>query len=125
MRFPALKHILLAVGACYAIISPMNAFAHGGVKLEQDECVLKIGPNTMHFIGYELNGEEQEFCEDIAKTGPTVIALTAVSPDLRDMAIGIAWSKISARRRRKPIRLCDRRLFSAESLPERHDDVPA
>jgi hypothetical protein len=65
------------------------ASAHGGVKLEQDECVLKIGPNTMHFIGYQRTGEEQEFCEDIAQTGPTVIALTGVSPDLRDMAIGI------------------------------------
>ncbi len=51
--------------------------------------MLKIGPNTMHFIGYQRTGEEQEFCEDIAHTGPTVIALTAVSPDLRDMAIGV------------------------------------
>jgi hypothetical protein len=43
----------------------------------------------MHFIGYQRAGEEQEFCEDIAQTGPTVIALTAISPDLRDMAIGV------------------------------------
>jgi hypothetical protein len=70
-------------------VAAAPASAHGGVKLEQDECVLKIGPNTMHFIGYQRTGEEQEFCEDIAQTGPTVIALTAVSPDLRDMAIGI------------------------------------
>jgi len=89
MRFSVFKHALLAVGLCYRLIAPHNAYAHGGVKLEQDECVLKIGPNTMHFIGYQRSGEEQEFCEDIAKTGPTIIALTAVSPDLRDMAIGI------------------------------------
>jgi hypothetical protein len=81
-----------AILAASLLISPLaanSARAHGGVKLEQDECVLKIGPNTMHFIGYQRTGEEEEFCEDIAKTGPTVIALTAVSPDLRDMAIGI------------------------------------
>ena len=72
-----------------AFIAPESARAHGGVKLEQDECVLKIGPNTMHFVGYQRTGEEQEFCEDIAETGPTVIGLTAVSPDLRDMAIGV------------------------------------
>jgi hypothetical protein len=65
------------------------AFAHGGVKLEQDECVLKIGPSTMHFIGYQPRGEFEEFCEDIRYTGPTQIALTAVQPDLRDMAIGV------------------------------------
>jgi hypothetical protein len=83
------------IGAIFALCfigaaaSSSTASAHGGVKLEQDECVLKIGPNKMHFIGYQRVGEEQEFCEDIAQTGPTVIALSAVSPDLRDMAIGV------------------------------------
>jgi hypothetical protein len=70
-------------------LAPSCGLAHGGVKLEQDECVLHIGPSTMHFIGYQRSGEEQEFCEDIAKTGPTVIALEAVSDELRDMAIGV------------------------------------
>ena len=65
-----------------------GAQAHGGVKLEQDECVLQLGPSTMHFIAYQRSGEEQEFCQDIGQTGPTVFALTAVSPELRDMAIG-------------------------------------
>jgi len=58
-----------------ACVSPNGAAAHGGVKLEQDECVLRIGPNTMHFVGYQRAGEEQEFCEDIAQTGPTVISV--------------------------------------------------
>jgi len=87
--------ILRTAGAVFAIClvtaftMPESAIAHGGVKLEQDECVFKIGPNTMHFVGYQRVGEEQEFCEDIAQTGPTVIGLTAVSPDLRDMAVGV------------------------------------
>jgi hypothetical protein len=79
-----------AIGLVAAFgLAPSGASAHGGVKLEQDECVLRIGQSTMHFIGYQRSGEEQEFCEDIAQTGPTVIALEAVSDDLRDMAIGI------------------------------------
>jgi hypothetical protein len=69
-------------------LTPSAALAHNAVKLEQDECVFKIGPSTMHFIAYQRTGEEQEFCQDIAQTGPTVIALQAVSPDMRDMAIG-------------------------------------
>lgn len=88
----SIKRGLLAaafLAAAALIGAPTSALAHGGVRLEQDECVLRIGPSTMHFIGYQRTGEEAEFCEDIAKTGPTVIALTAVSPDLRDMAIGI------------------------------------
>jgi hypothetical protein len=70
-------------------LAPASAFAHGGVKLEQDECVFRIGPSSMHFIGYQRAGEEQEFCEAIAQTGPTVIALEAVSDELRDMAMGV------------------------------------
>lgn len=81
--------VVLAVCFGAASIMPISASAHGGVKLEQDECVFKIVPNTMHFVGYQRSGEEQEFCEDIAQTGPTVIGITAVSPDLRDMAIGV------------------------------------
>ncbi len=81
--------VVLAVFLGAASLTPIGASAHGGVKLEQDECVFKIGPNTMHFVGYQRSGEEQEFCEDIAQTGPTVIGITAVSADLRDMAIGV------------------------------------
>jgi hypothetical protein len=84
-----LRPLIAAICFGFAGIASTAASAHGGVKLEQDECVFKIGPSTMHFIGYQRVGEEQEFCEDIAQTGPTVIALTAVSQDLRDMAIGI------------------------------------
>lgn len=80
----------LALGALLGLaLSSTGAQAHGGVKLEQDECVMQLGPNTLHFIGYQRSGEEQEFCQDIAQTGPTVIALSAVSPELRDMAIGV------------------------------------
>ena len=90
MEASALKHAIVATFvAAFLAWGAGGASAHGGVRLEQDECVIKIGPNTMHFIGYQRAGEEQEFCEDIARTGPTVIALSAVSPDLRDMAIGI------------------------------------
>jgi hypothetical protein len=89
MKFRIAAYAVLAASLLMSPLVANSARAHGGVKLEQDECVLKIGPNTMHFIGYQRTGEEQEFCEDIAQTGPTVIALTAVSPDLRDMAIGI------------------------------------
>jgi hypothetical protein len=80
--------VALGVVAAFGL-SPSGASAHGGVKLEQDECVMRIGQSTMHFIAYQRSGEEQEFCQDIAQTGPTVIALEAVSEEVRDMAIGV------------------------------------
>jgi hypothetical protein len=80
------------IGAAMALawaLAAGGASAHNGVKLEQDECVFKIGPSTMHFIAYQREGEEQEFCQDIAKTGPTIVAISTVSEDMRDMAIGV------------------------------------
>jgi hypothetical protein len=61
-----------------------SAVAHDGVKLEQDTCVVKVGPVKVHFIGYQRTGEPQEFCQDIAQTGPTVIALSALEDRLPD-----------------------------------------
>ena len=102
MEFRAFKHALTALAAAFFMtVFACSAYAHGGVKLEQDECILKIGPSTMHFIGYQRTGEEQEFCEDIAQTGPTVIAFTAISPDLRDMAIGVRVVKDVGEEREK------------------------
>ena len=78
--------IVVAAGVQFA---PAQALAHNGVRLEQDECVLRIGPSSIHFSAYQRVGEEQEACEDVWNTGPTVIGLTAVSAELRDMAIGV------------------------------------
>ncbi len=94
MRGLLTRRCLAAIAVSFGValgigMSTTEAMAHGGVKLEQDDCVMQLGPNTLHFIGYQRSGEEQEFCQDIAQTGPTVIALSAVSPELRDMAIGV------------------------------------
>lgn len=72
---------LFALALTCAMAAGGSAFAHGGVKLEQDTCVVKVGPVTVHFIGYQSKGEPEEFCEDIAHTGPTVIALSAMESD--------------------------------------------
>jgi len=103
---------LFALAMAGSAFAPSSAFAHGGVKLEQDECVTTVGPVKVHFIGYQRKGEPEEFCADIVRTGPTVIALTALelgrlpdsymaqnqapsatpaapAVDLRDIAIGV------------------------------------
>lgn len=107
-----------------AIAFGSSAFAHGGVKLEQDTCAVKVGPVAVHFIGYQSKGEPEEFCDDIARTGPTVIALSAmewgrlpdsyiiqnqapaetpskVSVDLREIAIGVRIIKDAGEEKEK------------------------
>ena len=55
-----------------------SAWAHDGVALEKDFCTIKAGPYAIHFSAYQRYGEEQEACDDIFKTGPTVFGLTSV-----------------------------------------------
>lgn len=61
------------------------ALGHGGVTIEKDQCVLRIGPNTVHFAGYQPAHSFLEFCEDIPYTGPTIIVLDLVDSELRAM----------------------------------------
>jgi len=69
------------------LVTP-GALAHGGVSLEDDLCVLRLGSYRMHFTGYQprVSGAE-EFCEDIPVVGTAVVVLDAVDGALRDMPI--------------------------------------
>lgn len=64
--------------------------AHGGLSMDSDGCKLMIGPFNMHFSGYQpqANGN-QEFCEDIPKTGSTIIVMDALESDLREIPIEV------------------------------------
>lgn len=64
--------------------------AHGGVSLEDDLCVLRLGSYQMHFTGYqpEQSGAE-EFCEDIPGTGTAVIVLDAIDDALRGIPLEV------------------------------------
>lgn len=65
-----------------------RAEAHGGVSIEKDICVLRLGGYLMHFTGYQpTQSGAQEFCEDIPVVGPAIIVLDAIDDALRDMPI--------------------------------------
>lgn len=91
-----------------AVIAP-KAFAHGGVSIEADKCVLTIGQYRMHFTGYqpEKSGGE-EFCEDIPSTGHAIIVMDFVDPQLRGMDTDLrivktsTWSAAQAYKRGDP-----------------------
>lgn len=77
-----------------------QAQAHGGVSVQENKCVMKIGPYLLSFTGYQPEKTYDKFCDDIPGSGRTVIVLDAEqssaganaageanSNDLRDMAI--------------------------------------
>jgi hypothetical protein len=66
-----------------------QALAHGGVSIDQGQCIMKIGPDTMTFTGYQPQKSRDQFCDDIPDIGPTIIVLDAQQDELRDMALEI------------------------------------
>lgn len=77
---------LLALGL--AIVGT-KALAHGGVSMEDDHCIMRIGMYRAHFTGYqpELRAT-QEFCEDIPELGKAIIVVDYVDNALRSHMVG-------------------------------------
>ncbi|HTV34171.1 MAG TPA: hypothetical protein VME69_13925 [Methylocella sp.] len=70
-----------------------GAYAHGGVGMVDNRCVLRIGPDIMFFTGYQPQTSREEFCDDIPSTGQTVVALDMQETELRDMLTEIRLIK--------------------------------
>lgn len=66
-----------------------EAQAHGGVSIDQGQCIMKIGPDTMTFTGYQPQKSRDQFCDDIPDIGQTIIVLDAQQDELRDMTLEI------------------------------------
>ena len=80
----------LLVGVIMATLSVASeANAHGGVLVEQGQCIMKIGPDTMTFTGYQPLKSREQFCDDIPDVGPTIIVLDAQQDELHDMMLEI------------------------------------
>lgn len=65
-----------------------NALAHGGVVLEDDLCVIRIGFLKAHFTGYQpdTSGNE-EFCEDIPYVSRSVFVIDYLHDFMREMPV--------------------------------------
>ncbi len=73
--------VLLAVAAA-------SVWAHGGVGVEDDKCILRIGDSKAHFAGYQPEHRaSQEFCEDIPEVGRAVIVIDFIQPALRERVV--------------------------------------
>jgi hypothetical protein len=67
------------------VLSASAAYAHGGVGMVDNRCVLRIGPDIMFFTGYQPQYSRDEFCDDIPSTGQMVVALDMQNTELREM----------------------------------------
>ena len=65
-----------------------SVWAHGGVEVEADHCIMKIGTFKAHFTGYQPEKRAaQEFCEDIPEVGNVIMVMDFINDELRDYQI--------------------------------------
>lgn len=76
----------LAAGALLGAVS--LAQAHGGVSMEDDVCLMRIGAMRAHVAGYQPEHRAtQEFCEDIPEVGRAILVIDFTDPVLRESKI--------------------------------------
>ncbi len=69
-------------------MAPQVSYAHGGVSMEDDVCIIQIGRYKAHFTGYLPESRAtQEFCEDIPSIGNAVFVVDFISDELREMEL--------------------------------------
>jgi hypothetical protein len=78
--------LLLAVAAlvCAAVL-PRAAFS-AGWHYYDPECPIALGAKAMKFVAMQPKRNIDRVCDALPDTGPTVIALDAPDPELREMA---------------------------------------
>ncbi|PHS73795.1 MAG: hypothetical protein COB22_00905 [Cycloclasticus sp.] len=79
------KKILLIISLIFCC---EQAVAHGGVGMEDDLCIIKIGFLKAHFTGYQQtdNGSE-EFCEDAPKVADSIFVVEYLHDFLKQMQV--------------------------------------
>ncbi len=83
----------LAAWLFATVLLTSAAYAHGGVGMVDNRCVLRIGPDVMFFTGYQPQNSRDEFCDDVPSAGQTVVALDMQETELRNMLTEIRLIK--------------------------------
>jgi len=83
----------LAAWLLATVLLTSAAYAHGGVGMVDNRCVLRIGPDVMFFTGYQPQNSREEFCDDVPNAGQTVVALDMQETELRSMLTEIRLIK--------------------------------
>lgn len=80
------RHMLyLCVALATAAFAPEPATARGALGYDQDQCVLKIGPDFLYFSGYQSSSAQRKFCEDAPALGETTFVFDYGQDELRQM----------------------------------------
>ena len=77
--------VLIAV---VALLRAPAAYPHGGVVMEEDVCLINIGPMRAHFTVYQPQTQgSEEFCEDIPDLGEALFVMEYLHDTLRQVPL--------------------------------------
>jgi len=81
------RGILIFAALAAVALFPHQVSARGALGYDQDQCVIKIGPDFLYFSGYQLNldTEHRKFCEDAPGVGETTFVFDYGQDELRQM----------------------------------------
>jgi hypothetical protein len=89
MNDPLRVQQVIRVGLLFLVfLLQQSTFAHGGVVLEEDRCVINIGFLTAHFTVYQPETRNsREYCEDIPDVTASVFVMEYLHDFLRQMPV--------------------------------------
>lgn len=87
LRPKLFKRIGLCLGLLLAVLCG-KVLAHGGVVMEEDQCIIKFGFYRAHFTVYQpTTSRDREFCEDLPDSGPTIFVLSYLHDSLATVPV--------------------------------------
>ena len=70
------------------LLAPVTAFPHGGVVLEEDICLIKVGFYQAHFTVFQPESRQHEqFCEDLPDIGESIFVLEYLHDGLESLEV--------------------------------------
>ena len=70
------------------VLTPTLSLSHGGVVLEEDICLIKVGFYQAHFTIFQPETRQhQQFCEDLPDTGDAIFILEYLHDGLEQMEV--------------------------------------
>ena len=79
---------LLKISLISMLLAPVTAFPHGGVVLEEDICLIKVGFYQAHFTVFQPESRQHEqFCEDLPDIGESIFVLEYLHDGLENLEV--------------------------------------
>ena len=76
--------LLPSLSLLIIFLVPQTVRSHGGVGIEQDSCVERVGSSLIHFSAYQPEvSPTEEFCTSLPQVGSTILVFDLVDEALR------------------------------------------